>query len=49
LRLGDVLDKVISRLISNICVLLQEESILRDLVSNVISRVLLINNTIRKI
>jgi len=49
LRLGDVLNKVISRLISNICVLLQEESILRDLVSNVISRVLLINNTIRKI
>jgi hypothetical protein len=49
LRLGDVLNKVISRLISDICVLLQEESILRDLVSNVISRVLLINNTIRKI
>jgi len=49
LRLGDVLNKVISRLISNICVLLQEESILRDLVSNVISRVLLVNNTIRKI
>jgi len=49
LRLGDVLNKVISRLISDICILLQEESILRDLVSNVISRVLLINNTIRKI
>jgi len=49
LRLGDVLNKVVSRLISDICVLLQEESILRDLVSNVISRVLLINNTIRKI
>jgi len=49
LRLGDVLNKVISRLISDICVLLQEESILRDLVSNVISRVLLIDNTIRKI
>jgi len=43
------LDKIISGLISNISILLQEQSILRDLVGNVISRVLLVNNTIRKI
>jgi hypothetical protein len=49
LRLGNVLDKIISWLISNISVLLQEQSILGDLVGDIISRVLLVNNTIRKI
>jgi hypothetical protein len=49
LLLGDVLHQVISRLVSDVSVFLQEESILRDLVSNVIFRVLRVLNTVREV
>jgi len=49
LKLGNVLNKIISRLISNIGVLFQEQSVLRDLVGDIISWILLVHNTIRKV
>ena len=49
LFLGDVLDQVIGRLVSNVSILLQEESILRDLVSDVIGRVLRVQDTVGKV
>lgn len=49
LLLGDVLHQVISRLVSDVSIFLQEESILRDLVGNVISRVLSIFHTVGEV
>ena len=49
LFLGDVLDQVIGRLVSNVSILLQEESILRDLVSDVIGGVLRVQDTVGKV
>merc|ERR1712080_398811 len=49
LFLGDVLDQVIGGLVSNVSILLQEESILRDLVSDVIGRVLRVQDTVGKV
>jgi len=49
LRLGNKLNKIISRLVSNVSVLLQKQSILGDFDSNVISWVLLVNNTVGKV
>jgi len=49
LVLGDVLNQIISGLIGNISVLLQEQGVLGDLVSDVVSRVLRIKDTIGKV
>jgi len=49
LRLGNAINKVISRLVSNVSVLLEEESVLGDLVGNVIGRVLRVRNTVGKV
>jgi len=49
LGLGDVLDKVISRLVSNVRVLLQEKRVLRDLVGNVVGRVFRVNDTVGQV
>jgi len=49
LRLGNAINKVISRLVSNVSILLEEESILRDLDSDVIGWILLVNNTVGKV
>merc|ERR1712223_648856 len=49
LFLGDVLDQVIGGLVSNVSILLQEESILRNLVSDVIGRVLGVQDTVGKV
>jgi len=49
LFLGDVLDQVIGRLVSNVSILLQEKSVLRDLMGNIIGWVLRIKDTIRKV
>jgi len=49
LRLGNAINKVISRLVSNVSILLEEESILGDLSSNVIGWILLVNDTVGKV
>ena len=49
LRLGNAINKVISRLVSNISILLEEESILGDLDSNVICWIFLVNNTVGEV
>ena len=49
LGLGDVLDKVISRLVGNISVLLQEKRILGDLVGNVVGGVLRVQDAVGKV
>ena len=49
LRLGDQLYKIIGRLISNIGVFLEEQSILGDFYGNIVSWVLLIHDTVGEI
>ena len=49
LRLGNAINKVISRLVSNVSILLEEESILGDLDSNVICWIFLVNNTVGEV
>ena len=49
LFLGDVLDQVIGRLVSNVSILLQEESILRDLVRDVVRGIFRVQDTVGKV
>jgi len=49
LGLGDVLDKVISRLVGNVRILLQEKRILGDLVGNVIGGILRVQDAVGKV
>jgi len=43
------LDKIVSGLISDVSVLLQEKSVLGDLVGNVIGGIFLVDNAVRKV
>jgi len=43
------LNKIVSGLISDVSVLLQEKSVLGDLVGNVIGRIFLVDNAVRKV
>merc|ERR1719251_300388 len=49
LRLGDHLHEVVSALVSNVGVLLQEESVLADLGGDVVGGILLVQDTVGKI
>ena len=49
LRLGDHLHEVVSTLVSDVGVLLQEESVLADLGGDVVSGILLVQDTVGKI
>ena len=49
LRLGDHLHEVVSALVSNVSVLLEEESVLADLDSDVVGGVLLVEDTVGKV
>jgi len=49
LLLGDVLDQVVGGLVSNVSILLQEESILRDLVGDVVCGILRVQDTVGKV
>jgi len=49
LLLGDVLDQVVGGLVSNVSILLQEESILRDLVCDIVCGILGVQDTVGKV
>lgn len=49
LLLGDVLDQVVGGLVSNVSILLQEESILRDLVGDIVCGILRVQDTVGKV
>ena len=49
LGLGNAINKIISALVSNVSVLLQEKSILADLGGHIISGVLLVHDTVGKV
>ena len=49
LLLGDVLDQVVGGLVSNVSILLQEESILRDLVGDIVCGILRVRDTVGKV
>ena len=49
LRLGNTINKIISGLVSNVSILLKEESVLTDLGGHIIGGVLLVHHTVGKI
>jgi len=49
LLLGDVLDQVVGGLVSNVSILLQEKSILRDLVRDIVCGILRVEDTVGKV